>query len=83
MPLLIPDDLLNSAGLSEDEARVEIACRLFAAGKLALWPAAKWAGLSRSEFEEELRQRNIPLYRPTVTDLEADLAAFEHLDAAE
>lgn len=81
MPLLISDDLLSAAGMSEDEARIEIACRLFDAGKLALWPAAKWAGLSRVEFEDELRQRKIPLYRPTVADLQADLATFERLDA--
>jgi predicted HTH domain antitoxin len=57
--------LLNAAGMSPQAARVEIACRLFEAGKLPLWPAALWAELSRVEFEDELRLRGIPLYRPT------------------
>ena len=81
MPLTISDEVLQSAGLTEEEARVEIACRLFDAEKLALWPAAQLAGMTRLEFEEELRRRKIPIYRPTVEDLQADLAAFERLDA--
>jgi len=81
MPLTISDEVLQSAGLTEDEARVEIACRLFDAEKLALWPAAQFAGMTRVEFEEELRRRKIPIYRPTIEDLHADLAAFERLDA--
>jgi predicted HTH domain antitoxin len=79
MPLTIPDDVLRKTGMSEDEARVEIACRLFEAGKLALWPAAQWAGLSRSQFEEEVLDRRIPLYRPTQRDLDAELDAMDKL----
>lgn len=81
MPLTISDEVLQSAGLTEAEARVEIACRLFDAEKLALWPAAQLAGMTRVEFEDELRQRKIPIYRPTIEDLQADLTAFERLDA--
>jgi predicted HTH domain antitoxin len=81
MPLTISDDLLEAAGLSPGEARIEIACRMFDAGKLALWPAARWAGLSRVEFEAELHRRGIPIYRPTIEDITSDLAAFERLDA--
>ena len=47
MPVVIPDETLQQAGLTEREALVEIACRLFDAGKLPLWPAAKLAGMSR------------------------------------
>ena len=79
MPVVIPDETLKQAGLSEREALVEIACRLFDAGKLALWPAAKLAGLSRSEFEGELMDRKIPVYRPTEQDLADDLAALDRL----
>ena len=53
MPVTINDETLREAGFTEREAIVEIACRLFDAGKLALWPAAKLAGLSRVEFEGE------------------------------
>jgi predicted HTH domain antitoxin len=79
MPLTLSDDVLKQAGMSAEEARVEIACRLFDAGKLALWPAAQLAQLSRAEFEEELHRRNIPIYRPTVGDLKADLETLDRL----
>lgn len=79
MPVIIPDEVLREAGLSEREALIEIACRLYDAGKLNLWPAAKLAGLSRVEFESELIQRKIPIYRPTLEDLAQDLATLEHL----
>jgi predicted HTH domain antitoxin len=79
MPLMIDDDLLNAAGLSADQARVEIACRLFEAGNLALWPAAQWARLDRVAFENELRRRNIPLYHPTWEQIESDVRGLERL----
>jgi predicted HTH domain antitoxin len=47
MPLTIPDSVLEQAGLSEAQARVEIACRLFEMRRLSLWQAAQWAGLER------------------------------------
>lgn len=79
MPLTISDDLLNAAGLSPQTARVEIACRLFGAGKLELWPAAQWAGLSRVEFEEEVLLRGIPLYRVTQEQLDAETEVLRQL----
>jgi predicted HTH domain antitoxin len=79
MPLTIPDEILQQAGLSEREALIEIACRLFDAGKLPLWPAAKLAGLTRVEMEHELRSRKIPIYRPTSEDLIKELEALDRL----
>ena len=79
MPVVISDETLKQAGLTEREAVVEIACRLFDAGKLALWPAAKMAGMGRSEFEAELGHRKIAVYRPTAQDLADDLAALDRL----
>jgi len=79
MPVVISDETLGEAGLSECEALVEIACRLFDAGKLTLWSAARLAELSRVGFEQELIARQIALYRPTVNDLEADLKALDQL----
>ena len=62
MPLLIPDEILQAAKMTEQEARVEIACRLYDADVLPMWPAAQLAGLSRGEFEEQLLKRGLPLY---------------------
>ncbi len=76
MPVVIPDEALNEAGLSEPDALIEFACRLFDAGKLTLWSAAKLAGLGRGELEAELCLRKIPVYRPSPEDLAEDLDAL-------
>ncbi len=80
MPLTISDEMLREAGLTEREALVEFSCRMFDAGKLPLWPAARLASLTRAEFQTELRQRGIPIYRPTIADLKDDLAALRCLE---
>jgi len=79
MSLTLSDEVLQRAGMTADEARVEIACHLFDAGKLALWPAAQLAEMTRVQFEGELSRRRIPIYRPTVAELEADLKALDQL----
>jgi len=79
MPLTIPDYLLNEAGLSERDARIEIACRLYDANKLTMPAATRWAGLSRVEFEEELLGRKIAISRPTTEDLKQDLDTLRRL----
>jgi predicted HTH domain antitoxin len=79
MPVVISDEALKPAGLTESEAIVEIACHLYDVGKLSLWPAAKMAGMQRSEFEQVLIDRKNPVYRPTLEDLAEDLATLEKL----
>src|SRR4051812_32673353 len=79
MTITIPDNILKDAGLTEREALVELASRLFDIGRLALWPAAQLAGLSRAEFEEELEKRGLAAYRPTVEDLHEDLENLRQL----
>jgi predicted HTH domain antitoxin len=80
MSLVIPDRTLQSAGLNEREMKLEIACRLFDAGKLELWPAAQLAGPSRGEFEEELALRKIAIWRPTREDWEAGKRTIGELE---
>ena len=75
----IPDQVLRQAGLSEHEALVEFACRLFEAGKITLWSAAQLAGLDRNGIEDALLARGIPIYRPTVEDLAQDLETLDRL----
>jgi predicted HTH domain antitoxin len=79
MPLVIPDDALRGAGLSEREALIEFACRLFESRKLTLSGAARLAGLSRVGFEDELLARRIPWSCPDEGDLADDLAALDRL----
>ena len=79
MPLVIPDDALRAAGMSEREAKIEIACRWFDAGKLAIGHAARLAGLSETEFERELELRDIPRYRYTEEMVEQDVEVLKKL----
>lgn len=71
--LHIPEDVLRQAGITEQEALLELACRLFDTGKLSLFFAAKLAGLSQGEFEDVLLDRKITIYRYDDEDLESDL----------
>lgn len=77
--LAVPDDVLREAGLSEGEALVEFACRLYDAGKLSLWSAARVAGLDRPSMEDALLKRRIPIFRPRQEDLLEDLANLDRL----
>ena len=79
MPLTIPDSVLEQADLTEQEARIEIACRLFQTHRLSLWQAAHWAGLERVEMEAELLRRDIALYELTKEQLNAELSAMDRL----
>lgn len=54
--------------------RIDRACQLYAAGELSRGPAAKLAGLSRSEFDQQLYERHIPSY--TLDMLAQDLAVI-------
>lgn len=77
MTVALPDDVLRQAGLTERDVLVEAACRLFDTERVAFWPAAQIAGLSRVEFEIELRKRSIAIHRitPEHVSLERDALA--------
>ncbi len=79
MSLTIPDDLLAEIGLSERDAKIEIACRLYDIGKLPMPTATCWTGLSRTEFEAELLSRQIAIFRPTLEDFKQDLETLDRL----
>lgn len=78
MPVTIADDVLRQAGLTEREALIEIACRLFDADRIDKLAACRLCGLSRVEFESELTQRGLPWIRVDY-DLREDLRTLEHL----
>jgi predicted HTH domain antitoxin len=63
MPVTLPDELLSQAGLSEREAMLETACRLYNAGKLTMPQATHWAGITRGQLEDALLERDLPLVR--------------------
>lgn len=76
MTITIPDDILREAGLTEAEALVEFACRLFDAGRLGKAAAARLCGLDRLALEGELRRRGLAVYRTTVEEYEQDRRAL-------
>ena len=82
MPLLISDEHLQQAGLTEEDARLELACRLFDANRLTLHQAASWVGLERVEMESALLSRGISVYCYTEDDLRLDLATMKQFDEA-
>jgi len=70
---------LSEAGLSEVEAKLEIACRLYDAGKLTMPQATRWAEISRSEFESALLERHLPLVRIDDTYWQQEVEGLERL----
>jgi predicted HTH domain antitoxin len=82
MSITISDELVKATGMTEREAMIEIACRLFQAGKLSLPLAARFAGLARGEMEDQLLDRRIPLYRPTLEDYHQDVETLRKLREA-
>lgn len=79
MPLVIDDKTLEAAGLTEKDALIEFACRLFESGKLSKVAAARMCGLNRIDFESELARRGIDIFRYTAKDLDHDLATLDQV----
>ena len=75
--LRIPGDILEAAGLTEQECFIVLAVHLYAERRLAFAQALRLTGLNRLEFEKELARRDISLY--TVEDLKHDVAALKEL----
>jgi predicted HTH domain antitoxin len=74
MILTVPDDPAL-ADLSESEIRLDLACALFAAGRISRTVATRMAGLERCDFDQELIRRRIPSY--TEEMLDEDLASLK------
>lgn len=76
MILTLPDDPAL-ADLSEETIRLDLACALFAAGRISRGVACRLAAVSRSELDKEIFRRGIPIYSEEM--LEADLANLQKL----
>ena len=79
MPLVITDEILKEARLTEREALLEFACRLFDSGRLSLGHAGRIVGLDERQMEGELAKRDIPRYRYTQEMLDSDLQTIGKL----
>ena len=78
MQLILEDDLVSAARLTEEEARLAIAVSLFNQERLSLAFAARLAGLDRLSFQRYLAAHEIPLHYGDA-ELDADLATVQWL----
>jgi predicted HTH domain antitoxin len=74
----VPQDVLDSARLSIDELKVEIAVYLYAQGRLSIGKARELANLSLWEFRQLLALRRIPPHYDEV-DLQEDVEILRTL----
>ncbi|GBC95185.1 hypothetical protein HRbin16_00972 [bacterium HR16] len=82
MSLIIPDEVLQAARMTEDEVKQELAILLFQREKITLGQAADLAGMSLLQFQMLLASRRIPLHYD-VADFEQDLKTLRELNGIE
>ena len=76
--LEIPQDVLDTARLTVDELRVEMAVHLYAEGRLSIGKARELAEMTLWEFRQLLASRRIaPHY--DVANLDEDVATLKEL----
>ena len=78
MLLTIPDDILSSLDMNEQELLLELAVALYAAEKISFGKARRLAGLDWYRFREVLAERNIPAHYD-VEQFEEDLTNLDTL----
>jgi predicted HTH domain antitoxin len=76
--LEIPQDILDSARLTIDQLRTELAVHLYEQGRLSIGKAHELAGLSLWEFRQLLGSRRVAPHLDT-EDLEQDLETLREL----
>ncbi|MCW5849051.1 MAG: UPF0175 family protein [Anaerolineae bacterium] len=78
MSIVIPDEVVEATGLSENEFMRELAVFLFEQDKLTLAQAAQLAEMTRLQFQHLLSSRRIPVHYD-VAEFEADLDTLREL----
>ena len=78
MSVVIPDNILQAAGISEAELKLEIAIILYQQRKLSTGKAQRLAGMNLIEFQQELASRGICV-NYNVEDFQADLKNLRKL----
>jgi predicted HTH domain antitoxin len=62
MSVLISDEILQAAKMSDAELRAELAILLYQQKKLGISKAREVAGIALIEFQRELARRQIPVF---------------------
>ena len=78
MSVVIPDDILTAAGISEAELKLEIAIMLFQQEKISIGKARRLAGMNLIEFQREIAIRGICIHYD-VEEFEADLKTLREM----
>ncbi|MEH1910561.1 UPF0175 family protein [Nostoc sp.] len=78
MSVVIPDDILQSTKMTEDELRLEIAIMLYKQEKISSGKARAWTGLRVIEFQHELAKRGLCI-NYDVEDLQADIKTLQSM----
>lgn len=59
MVIEIPDEIISQTNVSKQDLLIETACFIFKHGKISPGLAAKIAGMSKFDFYNELKKREI------------------------
>jgi predicted HTH domain antitoxin len=78
MTINIPDEILRSAQVTEDDLKLEIALLLYKQNKISSGKVRAWLGLTVLEFQHELAKRGLSI-NYDVSDLEQDLENLHSL----
>jgi predicted HTH domain antitoxin len=78
MTIELPNELIGKPAYSEQEFKLDIAITLYQRKVLTLARAARWAGLSRLQFQKAIADRDIPL-NYTKMDIEIDLQTIKSM----
>ncbi len=78
MLLTIPDDVLGTLDMNEQELLLELAISLYSSEKISFGKARRLAGLDWYRFREILTERNIPVHYG-IEQLEEDMINLDKL----
>ena len=78
MSVVIPDDILRAAKMTEDELRLEVAILLYKQNKISSGKARAWTGLTVIDFQRELAKRQLCV-NYDVEDFQADVQTLQSM----
>ncbi|GGA47865.1 MULTISPECIES: UPF0175 family protein [unclassified Okeania] len=78
MSVVIPDDVLRAARMSEAQLKLEIAIMLFQQDKISIGKARRLAGINLLEFQREIAERGICIHYD-VEEFEEDIKTLQEM----
>ncbi|MEA5575338.1 UPF0175 family protein [Anabaena sp. UHCC 0451] len=78
MSVVIPNEILTTTRMNEEEMKREIAIMLFQKDKLTLAQASRFAGMNRIAFQHLLASHQIPVHYG-VEDFEQDIKNLQEM----